>query len=132
MKLFTYSSETDVLEICWNHEVERQVREEVGFDLFEDPEGGCIGVRISGFFDKTEDLADIIRLVEDITDQVNDEDGYPYRLQYIFVHLRNLINSQRAFFSDDLNFGFVLQNWGEGEIAEGAYPPEPEDDGRPV
>jgi hypothetical protein len=125
MKLYTYSSETDVLEFSWDHEVERRVREEAGFDLFEDPEGNCIGVRVHGFSDKTGDIAGICNLVEDISDQDGRE--YAFELQYAFVHLKNMINSQRAFFTGDSHFGFVLQNWGDGEIAEGAAPPEPED-----
>ena len=129
MKLFTYSSETDVLEIIWDFSVERRVREEVGFDLFLDPDSECIGVRIPGFSNKTGDIDKIHALSEELD---RSADGSLGRLQHTLVHLSNMVNSQRAFFLHDSHFGFVLQNWNDGEIAEGASPPEPEDDGRPV
>ena len=123
MKLYTYSSETDVLEITWDMRAERRVREEVGFDLFLDPEGDCIGVRIPNFYSTLTGGEDWF--LHEICGQ---SELAGVGLQHILVQMSNLVSSHRAFFLHDSHFGFVLQNWNEGEIPEGTSPPQEKDE----
>lgn len=115
MKLFTYHRETDTVEIIWEPQTQREVRSCSEFDLYENPEGKCIGVKMDLVSDIVEEAATIHDLFDSIKKEAED---VPRWVLYALIYLGNLIHMSNAFFGKGSPYGFIIENWSDDECPQ--------------